>query len=166
MPLRTDALAPGLTAKEQPLQLSDPPPTHPSLSCDERSKPPVSRSGSAGGEQRVGSGTRNPPSATSAGPPPPQTTPLPSLLNLCFTTPALHLHTCKHTHTQRGVKKKKKKNCHGVFHQLSTRGSSLRLLHRRDSTDETPNTSTFCSSFIFLNSFFFFSLCHVSSCVA
>lgn len=148
MPLRTDALAPGLTPKGQPLQLSDPPPTPPSLSCDERSKPPVSRSGSAGGEQRVGSGTKNPPSATSAGPPAPNHA-HPLLAEPVFHNPPSSVSTHAITHTHKGGRKKTK-NCHGVFHQLSTRGSSLRLLHRRDSTDETPHTSTFCSSFIFL----------------
>lgn len=160
MPLRTDALAPGLTAKGQPLQLSDSPPTHPSLSCDERSKPPVSRSGSAGGEQRVGSGTKNPPSATSAGPPAPNHAP-PLLAEPVFHNPrpAPSPHMQTHTHTKGGEKKTKKLpwGLPPAVHQGEfIKTASPTGLHRRNPKHEHILFKFYFSYFIVILFFFLF----------
>lgn len=100
----------------------------------------MSRSGSAGVETEDRDKKRDPPSAE----PGTLNTPLKSfsffLTNLC-SKPAL-----PHPHTYR----KEKKNCHGVFHQLPTKGSSLRLLPRGTPPTKPQTRAHFVQVFFLL----------------
>lgn len=149
MPLRTDALAPGLTPKGQPLKKNKKPFSHQPPSPDERRKPPVvSRSGSAG-EAEGGNQSRGPPpsAAPSALILPSQ--PSPPASPTCVQNPALPQPTNTHT------KKKLPRGLPPAAHE----GELFKTASPRDSTDETPNTSTFCSSFFVVVLFILFSSC-------
>ena len=124
-----------------------PVPAH-SLSCDERGKPPVSRSRST--EARGAEGGNGTKVLPSTHPPPPVISPHPLSTSspTCVDTP--------HPTPTHRKKKRKKKQPWGLppaVHQ----GELSETASPRDSTDKTPNTSTFCLSYVgFFFSFSFF----------
>lgn len=103
----------------------------PSLSWDERRKPPVSCSGSAGGAEG-GNKNRDPPSVVPGTLKTPPSSLTSFLANLC-SNPCPPQH--KHTHTQQKLPR--------GLPPAAQQGELFKTASLRDSTDETPNTSTF-----------------------
>lgn len=118
-----------------------PTPQHPLTSLEMRGKwPPVSRSRSAGGAEG-GKRYKDPPSVTPATPTQP-----PVIVHFLPCRPVFEP-SLSSTHTH--------KNCHGVFHQLPTRRSSLRLLPQGTPPTKPQTRAHFF--FKFFNYFYFFS---------